>query len=300
MKSIIAFVSIIVGILIAATSFFFTADESEYVVMTQFGNPIRTIRQAGLHRKLPWQSVNRVDRRMQLYETPLIEYLTSDKKNVVLQAFVCWHVDDPLEFFRAMRTFESANQRLDDLVTASMGAKLGDYEMSNLISINPDEVKISEMEKTIASEINAKTKAGYGIHVSRVGVSRLALPEDNAQSVYKRMEAERSAIANEYRALGHEEADKIKSEADREKSDIIAKAYSEAQIIRGEGDAKAAEIYAKAYSQAPDFFELMRTLEVYKKILNKETIIVMSADSDLLKYLDGTLTAGMKETGAAQ
>jgi membrane protease subunit HflC len=235
---------------------------------------------------------------MQLYETPLIEYLTSDKKNVVLQAFVCWRVDDPLEFFRAVKTFESANQKVDDIITASIGAKLGDYQMSNLISVNPGEVKISEMEHIITSETNAKTKAGYGIEVARVGVSRLALPEDNARSVYRRMEAERSAIANEYRALGREEADKIKSEADREKSDIIANAYKEAQIIRGEGDAKAAEIYAQAYSNAPDFFELLRTLEAYKKMLKTQTVVVMSADSDLLKYLNGTSVSDRKGTGS--
>jgi len=283
--------------LVIASSFFFTVDASEYVVVTQFGNPIKTLEKAGLHQKSPWQTVNRFDRRMQLYETPLIEYLTGDKKNVVLQAFVCWRVEDALEFFRAVRTFENAAQKLDDLITASIGAKLGDYKMANLISVNAEDVKIPEMEALIASEVNARTREGYGINVVRVGVSRLALPEDNARSVYRRMEAERSAIANEYRALGREEADKIKAEADREKSDIIANAYKEAQIIRGEGDAKAANIYAGAYSKAPDFFELLRTLETYKKMLNRDAVIVMSADSALLKYLNGAPLTEKKKDG---
>jgi len=287
MKRIIIVLAIIALGLIVAASFFFTVDESEYVVLTQFGDPIRTLEQAGLHKKLPWQTVNRFDRRMQLYETALIEYLTGDKKNVVLQAFVCWSVEDPLEFFQAVRTFDSANQRLDDLICASIGAKLGDYNMSNLISVNTEEVKIPEMEEQISSEVNEKTREEYGVRIARVGISRLALPEDNARSVYQRMEAERSAIANEYRALGSEEAEKIKAQADKEKSDIIANAYKQAQIIQGEGDAKAAEIYAEAYSKAPDFFRLLRTLEAYKKMLKQEATIVMSADSDLLKYLNG-------------
>lgn len=297
MKKIIILIVLIVLALIIAASFFFTVDESEYVVLTQFGNPIRTLEQAGLHKKLPWQTVNRFDKRMQLYETALIEYLTGDKKNVVLQAFVCWSVEDPLEFFRAVRTFDSAHQKLDDLICASIGAKLGDYNMSNLISVNTEEVKIPEMERQISSEVNEKTEEGYGIRIARVGISRLALPEDNARSVYKRMEAERSAIANEYRAFGREEAEKIKAQADREKSDIIATAYKEAQIIQGEGDAKAAEIYAEAYSKAPDFFKLLRTLEAYKKILKQEAMIVMSADSDLLKYLNGAPLTQTGESG---
>jgi membrane protease subunit HflC len=221
----------------------------------------------------------------------MIEYLTGDKKNVVLQSFVCWRIEDPLEFFRAVRTFESATQKLDDLVCASIGAKLGDYKMANLISVNPGEVLIPEMESVIADEVNKKTADGYGISVMRVGISRLALPEDNAQSVYKRMEAERSAIASEYRALGEEEAERVRAQADREKSDIIADAYRQAQMIRGEGDAQAAKIYADAYSKAPDFFRLVRSLEAYKKMLNKQSVVVMSADSDLLKYLNGACLA---------
>jgi len=297
MKKVLILIAVIAFGLAVAASFCFTVDESEYVVVTQFGNPIKTLEQTGLHRKLPWQTVNRFDRRMQLYETPLIEYLTGDKKNVVLQAFVCWRIEDPLEFFRAVRTFDSATQKLDDLITASIGAKLGDYEMSNLISVNPGEVRLPEMERLITSEVSVRTEEGYGITVARVGVSRLALPEDNARSVYRRMEAERSAIANEYRALGREEADKIKAQADREKSDIIANAYKEAQIIRGQGDAEAARIYAEAYSQAPDFFELLRTLEAYKKMLKQESVIVMSADSHLLKYLNCAPVTEREEGG---
>jgi len=197
MKRLMILLAFITLAALMGASFFFSVDESEYVVLTQFGNPIETIDQAGLHRKLPWQTVNRFDRRMQLYETPLMEYLTGDKKNVVLQAFVCWRVEDALEFFRAVRTFDSASQKLDDLTCASIGAKLGDYKMSDLISADPGEVKIPEMEHLITSEVNAKTQEGYGISIDRVGISRLALPEDNARSVYRRMEAERSAIANE-------------------------------------------------------------------------------------------------------
>ncbi len=283
------------GILIAlvvlglffAVSFFFAVDESEYAVITQFGNPIRTLEQPGLHRKLPWQTVNRFDKRLQLYETAMIEFLTGDKKNVVMQAFVCWRIEDPLEFFRAIRTFDSAVQKLDDIICSSIGANLGDYAMSNLISVDKEEIRIPQMEQMITSEVNTKMRDGYGMNITRVGISRLALPEDNARSVYRRMEAERSAIAKEYRALGKEEAEKIKSQADREKSDIIAAAYKEAQIIKGEGDAEAARIYAEAYSTAPEFFKLLRTLEAYKKMLKQQSVVVMSADSELLKYLDG-------------
>ncbi|GAB4335525.1 MAG: protease modulator HflC [Candidatus Abyssubacteria bacterium] len=295
MKRAVIFTAIAALGLVVISWFFVAVDEAEYVVITQFGNPVKTLDEAGLHSKLPWQMVNRFDRRIQLYETPMIEYLTGDKKNVVLQAFVCWRIEDPLTFFRAIRTVEGASQRLDDLICASLGATLGDYMMTNLISTNDEDVRISEMEQLVASEANEKMEHGYGIAVTRVGISRLALPEANARSVYERMEAERSAIANEYRALGKEEAEKIRSQADREKSDIIAEAYKQAQIIKGQGDAEAASIYAKAYSQAPEFFKLTRTLEAYKKMLKQQSVVVLSADSDLLKYLNGPCVKEKKE-----
>jgi len=161
-------------------SCFFTVDESEHALVTQFGKSIVYKQELGpgLHWKLPWpfQVVQRFDKRIQIYQTPLIEYLTGDKKNIVLQAFVCWRIDDPLVFFGAIRSLDSATQKLDDIITSAIGASLGDYKMSNLVSVNEEEVRVAHMEEIICKSSAVKTKESYGMEVVKVGISRIALP----------------------------------------------------------------------------------------------------------------------------
>ncbi len=265
----------------------------EFVVVTQFGKPLERSQEPGLYFKLPLpvQTVTRIDSRMQLYQSRLIEYLTGDKKNVIVRLYACWKVEDPLQFYASVGTVQNAEQKLDDILCALTGATLGDYSMKNLFSTEKEDVKIMEMEDLIATGAAEKMKKSYGIGVVSVGFSRFALPEDNTRSVYNRMRAERATIANQYRARGEEEAGKIKAEADKEKSGILALAYAEAEKVKGAGDAEAASIYAKAYSKNVAFFELLKTMDSYKKIFNEKTTLVLSSDTDLLKYLNGDTPA---------
>lgn len=270
------------------SSTFFTVDAREFAVVTQFGREVATHTEPGLYMKWPSpiQSVTRFDRRIQLYQTRLVEYLTGDKKNIIVQAYVCWRITDPLEFFRSVRTAEIADQRLDDIISALIASTLGEYNMSNLFSINTKDVKTEEMETNILEGANAKVARNFGVEIVSMGFSRLALPDVNARSVYSRMEAERATIASQYRAQGEEEAAKIEAEADWQRSDIVAEAYKEAEILRGEGDARAAEIYGEAYGRYPEFFDLIRTLDSYKQILTQNTTVILSADSDLFRFLN--------------
>jgi len=286
MKRIIISGIIIVLIIAAINLIFYKVDESSNVLVTQFGDPISTQEEAGLQVKLPWQTIHRIEKRLQFYETPLITYVTGDRQLVVLQVYLLWQIENPLKYFKSVRTVDKATQKLDDIVTAAVGSKIGTVEFSNLVSTQENKVKIPEIEKVIGDQVNKVTIKDYGVSVKRFGISRFALPEENVVSVYQKIKAERSAIANEYRALGTEQAMKIKAEADREKSQIISTAYKQAEITKGEGEAKAAKIYADAYSKAPEFFKFLRTLDAYKKILKEKTTIVMSSDSDLLKYLN--------------
>ena len=168
----------------------------------------------------------------------------------------------------------TVEQKIDDIVCAQLGAVLGDCPMSSIISTDEKEVKISEMEARMTEGANSRTSENYGIQVKEIGICRLALPEDNAQAVYKRMKEERLSIANKYRAEGREKATEIRAAADRQKSDILAKAYRGAQITMGEGDAEAIKIYAEAFEKDPEFYKFLRTLESYKKILNEKTTVV--------------------------
>ena len=267
---------------------FYKVDETENAIVTQFGKPIRVRVRPGLYVKWPdpIQTVNRFDNRLQLYKTKLIEYLTKYKKNIIVQCFVVWKIGDTLKFFEAVGNQFNAEQKLYDIVCAQLGALVGSYPMSAIISTEEGAVKLPEMETIMIKRINEKTSRDYGITIARVGINRLALPVDNARSVFKRMIAERKAIANKYRAEGEEKASEIKANADREGRFILSKAYREAEITMGEGDASATKIYADAYKTDPEFYQFLRTLESYKVILDKDTAVVLSSDSKLLELLN--------------
>jgi membrane protease subunit HflC len=275
---------VLLGLIIALVTF--TVDETDYVVVTQFGRPVRTITESGLQFKLPYpaQRVNRFDRRLQVFESRLIEFLTRDKKNIVIKFFVCWGVKDPKLFLQAVGTNMVAEQKLDDILTSKGGAAIGDFEFEDLISVEQD-IRIDELNERVRTNIEEQALRDYGILVTEVGISRLALPESNAFSVYNRMRAERKAIANKYRAEGKEMASGIRAKADRDKSEILSKVYQEAQIIRGEGEAEAARIYAEAFQKDLEFYQFWRTMESYRKILDEKTTLVLSEDSELFKYL---------------
>jgi len=275
---------VIVGVILV----FFKVNEGEYAIVLQFGKPVRTILEPGLYAKLPSpiQTVKRFDKRIQVYESKLVEYLTQDKRTLVVQPFVGWRIVDPLKFFQSVGTVPNAQQKLDDMVSAAIGATISNYPMDAIITTEEGGVKIEEIEENVTKQVDEKARESYGISVVKVGINRLSLPPDNAESVYKRMMAERHAIANRYRAEGEEQAAQIKAEAERERARILAEAYSQAEKIKGEGDAEAARIYAQAYSQDPEFYKFFRVLEAYKKVLAGRSTLVLSSDSDLFRYLN--------------
>ena len=286
MKKLLWIIVGILGLILLISAFTFVVDQTQYVVLTQFGKPIRVYDQPGLKFKLPLpiQKVNRIDQRLLVFESRLIELLTKDKKNLVIKCYVCWRVAEPMHFFQAVGTREMAEQRIEDVLIAKAGATLGEFEFDDLLSTEKP-IKIPELEEKIKESIQEQTKKNFGIEVVKVGISRLQLPEANTYSVYNRMREERKAIANKYRAEGAEQASKIRAEADREKAEIIAKAQKEAEIIKGEGEAEAARIYGECAKKDPEFFKFWRTLQAYKKILDEKTTLVISSDSELFKYL---------------
>lgn len=275
-------------LLISLFFFFFKVDASRYAIVTQFGSPKEIIFKPGLYFKFPSpvQSVRFFDKRLQLFTTRMLEYLTQDKKNIILECSVVWKIKEPLLFFQAVADASAAEQRIDDIVCSQAGGMIGITPLSSLISIEENAVKIPEIESSMTKEVNFKMLKDYGIEINSISISRIALPEDNVKSVITRMITERRAIANKYRAEGMEEAAKIKSQAEREKSDILSAAFQEAQAIIGKGDARAMQIYSQAYEKDPEFYDFLRTLESYKKILNEKTTIIMPSDSEFLKYLD--------------
>jgi membrane protease subunit HflC len=279
----IAALALIALILLMRT--LFAVDETEYAIVTQFGRPVRTLTEAGLKAKWPWQSLLTFEKRLLVYNPRPSEFLTKDKKNIVVDHYVCWRVADPNRFLQTTGDLTGAEMRLHDTVWAAAAAALGNTDLAALVSIRPEDVRVAEVMKQITDQCRPRALEQYGIEIVDVRMKRLNLPAQNRESVFARMRAERERIARQYRAEGEAEALKIRAEADREKSRILSEAYAEAERIRGDGDAQSTRIYAGAYSRDPKFYKLLRTLEAYKKVIDPNTTAILSSDSELLKLL---------------
>ena len=263
----------------------FTVDETQSAIVTQFGRPVRTLASAGLQAKWPWQNLLVFEKRLLVYNPRPSEFLTKDKKNIVVDSYVCWRIADPHRFLQTVNDVTGAEMRLHDTVWAAAAAALGNTELVALVSTKAEEVRVQEVMRRVAEQCRARALDQYGIDVVDVRMKRLNLPTQNRESVFARMRAERERIAKQYRAEGEAEALKIRAEADKEKSRILSEAYAQAERIRGDGDAQSTRIYAEAYSRDPKFYKLVRTLEAYKKVIDPNTTAILSSDSELLRLL---------------
>ena len=256
-------------------------DETEQIVILQFGKPVRTLKEPGLNWKLPapLQTSNSFEKRLLEYDVPPEEILSRDKKSLIIDNYVRWRITDPLLFLQTVAAIPTAKTRLDDIVYSELRQELGTHDMVEIITENRELI----MDKvTIAS--NEETRK-YGIEVIDVRIRRVDLPQENEASIYARMEAERKRQANKFRSEGEEEAQKIRAATDRDKTVILADAYKTSQQIRGEGEAKALDIYALSFSKDPKFYEFIRTLETFEKVIDGKTTLVLPGDSKLFKEL---------------
>ena len=272
-------------IIIIATLAFFTTvyivDETEQVVVLAFGKPVKTITKPGLNFKLPapFQVVVTFDKRLLEYDVPPEEVLSMDKKTLIMDNYVRWRIVDPLLFLQTVQAVPTAKTRLDDIVYSELRQELGTHDMVEIITETRDLI----MDKVTAASNEESEK--YGIEVVDVRIRRVDLPSENEASIYARMEAERNRKANMFRSEGEEEAQKIRAKTERDKTVILADAYKISQEIRGEGEARALDIYASSFSKDPKFYEFVRTLEAYEKIIDKKTTLVFPGDSKLFKEL---------------
>ncbi len=276
--------AIAAGLLLVYLSFY-SVRETEFALITQFGRPVRTVADAGLHVKWPFQSILWFDRRLRIYDPRPSEFLTRDKKNLVIENYVAWRIDDPDRFVQGVGDTTAAEMRLHDIIWSGLSASLGTQDIDSLIAASSDKVQGSSILNSLTAAADSAALSQYGIRVIDVRIKRLNLPEQNKQSVFARMRAERERIALQYRAEGEEQAITIRAQADREKEQILSAAYKDAEKIRGEGDAEATRIYGQAYSKNPQFYKLLRTLDSYKKVLDDKTTIILNSDSELLKIL---------------
>tara|TARA_B110000014_G_scaffold199039_1_gene148310 strand:- start:698 stop:1543 length:846 start_codon:yes stop_codon:yes gene_type:complete len=279
MKNLV--IAVIVLLSLFVLSSIIIVDETEQIVILQFGKPVKTISEPGLNYKLPapFQTSNSFEKRLLEYDVPPEEILSRDKKSLIIDNYVRWKIVDPLLFLQTVKAVPTAKTRLDDIVYSELRQELGNHDMVEIITENRELI----MEKvTLAS--NEETSK-YGIEVVDVRIRRVDLPKENEASIYARMEAERKRQANKFRSEGEEEAQKIRAETDRDKTVILAESYKKSQLIRGEGEAKALDIYATSFSKDPEFYEFVRTLETYEKVIDNKTTLVLPGDSKLFKGL---------------
>ena len=281
-------------VLLAGNSSTFIVDESEYAVVLRFGRVVAEINEPGLNWKwpAPVDQIRRLDKRVLYQQIPRAEFLSSDKKNVLVTSYLTWKIESPRLFLEALGTRDSAESRLSTLVKSSLGAALGNRPFSDYIPEAPEESSaavpgrnLSRLEDTVFDGIASVAASDYGVKVEAFGISRFSFPQQNLRAVFSRMRAERERIASAYRSEGEAEAKKILANAERERREILARAESQSEILRGQSEAEAAAIYAEAYATDPDFYAFLRKLETYETIIDEETTVIVPADADLLDLL---------------
>lgn len=258
----------------------FSLDQRRNGVVFQFGEAVRTIKEPGLHLKIPFiQKVEFFDKRILNVDAEAKELTASDGKRIILDAFLKFRITDPVTFYKTVYNYQGVNVRLNRILESSMRKVIGTMRLTDLLTGGR-----SEVMRDIRDRVNSESEA-FGIEVIDVRILRADLPKENSAAIYRRMQTEREKEAKQIRAEGEEEAARIKSKADKESRVILAQAYSDGQVIKGEGDSKAAKIYNSAYSVDPEFYKFYKSLKVYEESL-KDSSFVMSPDSEFLKYLN--------------
>jgi membrane protease subunit HflC len=261
----------------------FTVDQREYALVFRLGEVVSVKKEPGLYFKIPMvENVRYFDKRiLTLNWVEPDRFLTSEKKNVLVDSFVKWRIVDPMKYYVSVKGDElQAERRLSQTVNDGLRAEFGKRTIHEVVS--GERSKIMEILRQRADRDSRQ----MGIQVLDVRLKRVDLPQEVSESVYQRMEAERKRVANELRSQGAGAAEKIRADADKQREVIIAEAFREAQRTKGEGDAKAAEIYAQAYGKNPEFYAFYRSLEAYRNSFkNKSDVFVLEPDSDFFKYL---------------
>jgi modulator of FtsH protease HflC len=261
--------------------------EGRAVLITRFGRPLRAATRPGLHWKLPWpiDTAIPLDMRRRIHETGQTEMLTRDKKNVIARMFVVWRIGDPLAFVQALGGESGADARLDTLMTNAEVGTLGEHDLSALVSTNPKDLQIDQIESELLAQIAPQARRDYGIDVDQVRIERLALPEVNVSAVFAQMRAERRQYSAQFRAEGERDAEDIKAAADLQAARIRAQGAEEAARIRGQSAARAAKIYADAHRTDPALYRFTRSLQSIDKLVTGGTTLILRTDSEPFSLL---------------
>ena len=275
----------VVAVIVAIIGSFsvFTVDEREKAIMFRLGEIVQTEFAPGIHFKIPMiNNVRKFDARVLTMDARPEEYLTSEKKNVIVDSFVKWRVIDAATYYKAMGGDERrAADRLSQIIKDGLRNEFGKRTIQEAVSGERAQIMNNLQIKA------TKQVKEFGLEIVDVRIKRIDLPREVSRSVFDRMEAERTRVAKDFRSRGAEEAERIRADADRQKEILLAEAYRDAEQIKGQGDAQAAKIYANAYKKDAEFYAMTRSLKAYQATFNsKNDFVVLQPDAEFFKYFN--------------
>jgi membrane protease subunit HflC len=297
-------------LLIVLLNAFYVVSEKNQVIITQFGEPIgNAITLPGLHLKTPFiQKANYFEKRWLEWDGDANQIPTKDKKYIWVDTYARWRISDPLVFFQRVRDERGAQSRLDDIIDGETRNAVANFDLIEIVRSSNREFEVTEeteildlssaitkiqtgREKIaqIILENSSQTTPEIGVELKDIQIKRVNYVDEVQQKQFDRMISERQRIASKYRSEGDGKSAEIRGQKERELKKIQSEAYRQAQEIKGKADAQATQIYAQAYNLDPEFYQFMKTLEVYRTIMDKETWLLLSTDSEFLRYLKSTV-----------
>jgi membrane protease subunit HflC len=273
---------------------FYTVPQTQQALILQFGEPVRVVRDPGLHVKLPFiQQAEYFDRRVLDYDAPSVELVLGDQKRLVVDTFARYRISNPLRFRQSIGSEVAFRSRISPIVSSALRSVLGEVSLFTVLSKDRGAL----MER-IKKEAN-KALVQFGVEVVDIRIKRADLPPENSQAIFKRMQSERDREAKELRAQGAEIGQRIRARADRERRVLIADAQRQADITRGDGEAQAIRIFADAYGKDVPFFDFYRSLQAYRSAFSAgSTSLVLSPDSEFLRFFNNAFEP-LQPSGAA-
>ena len=275
-------VVLIVAVLFVLNSSYFYVDQRVQALVLQFGEPVKVIKNPGLQFKIPLiQNVEYFDKRLILFDNPVEEIISADKKRLIVDAFARYRIEDPLRYYQAIRYETALSNRLGSILNDSLRQVLGRVPLQEVIS-----VRRSVLLEEVANLVYEAAK-DFGLKIEDVRIRRADLPTANSEAIFRRMQTERQQEAAQFRAEGEEQSRRIKAEAERERTILLANAERTGEILRGEGDAEKNKILGEAFSRDPDFFAFYRAMQAYVSAIDSsDTTMILSPDSEFFEYFN--------------
>jgi membrane protease subunit HflC len=263
----------------------FVVDQREQALILQFGNPKGVEKEAGLHFKLPWQSIETFDSRLLESDAAPNDVITKDKKTILVDNYARWRIIDPLKVYQVARTQTGVASRMEDVIRGKVREVLGQHTLHEIVSGGEKETLRVELMQSIRDRSDKGVRK-LGLAIIDVRIKRADLPQENSEAVFQRMKSERNRIAKEYRSEGEEAAKEIRAEAEKKRRLVLADAYKQSEILRGHADAESTAVYAMAYEKDPEFYAFTRSLEAYRASINEGTRLVISPGSEFFRFFE--------------